>query len=73
MPRSANARGDGIDGITLPIDPRIARQGTTLGLSAELKLSAVFMAGPDLGRGSTRQVTTATPGRLDFMSEQARR
>ena len=35
--------------------------------------SARSMAGPDLGRGSTRQVTTATPGRLDFMGEQARR
>ena len=40
MPRSANAQGDGIDGITLPtltLDPRIAWQGATLGLPAERK------------------------------------
>ena len=43
MPRSANAHGDGIDGITrptlptLPLDPRIAWQDTSPGLSAERK------------------------------------
>jgi hypothetical protein len=76
MPRSANAQGDGIDGITrstLPLDPRIGWQGTSPGLSAERKTLGHVDGRTRPGPGFTRQVTTATPGRLDFMGEQARR
>ena len=73
MPRSANAQGDGIDGITLPLDPRIAWQGTTLGLSAERKTLGHVDGRTRPGSGIHKAGNDCDASEAGLQGEQARR
>jgi hypothetical protein len=76
MPRSANAHGDGIDGITrptLPLDPRIAWQGTTPGLSAERKTLGHVDGRTRPGSGIHKAGNDCDARQAGLHGEQARR
>jgi hypothetical protein len=79
MPRSANAQCDGIDGITrptlptLPLDPRIGRQGTTLGLSAERKTLGHVDGRTRPGPGIHKAGNDCDASEAGLQGEQARR
>ena len=70
MPMSASARSDGIHGMQVATRPEGRAAGHTDQPDGGTEHSAMRMAGPDRGRGSTRQVTTATPAKLDFRASR---